>query len=151
MSTPTRIRPGIKALIVRDGKILLIKERVKRHGQTIVIHDFPGGGMELGETMLDTLHREVYEEIGLQVNPERVVGAWEFNLEPVDTDGVQCVTILCIGYQCSLRGHDKVDVSHNPAAEDIFAVTWLTPDEVVNIPGIAEAPGMVAAVRNLQL
>lgn len=34
------LRPGVKALIVNNGKILMIKERLEEG----IIFDFPGGG-----------------------------------------------------------------------------------------------------------
>jgi 8-oxo-dGTP pyrophosphatase MutT (NUDIX family) len=149
LSTPTWIRPGVKALIVRDGKILVIKERVSREGKLIDIYDFPGGGMEPGEMMEETLRREVREEVCLEVAPERVVGAWEFDILAQDTDEKAGVKIVCIGFQCHLVGPPIIDVTKNPAAEDIFAAEWLTPAAVMALPSMAENPQMVAAVANL--
>jgi 8-oxo-dGTP pyrophosphatase MutT (NUDIX family) len=54
-------RPSAYAFLVNDGKILCVKS---------ALHDYwelPGGGVELGETPVQALHREVVEETGYQV------------------------------------------------------------------------------------
>ncbi|HEY1180490.1 MAG TPA: NUDIX domain-containing protein [Phytomonospora sp.] len=55
---PTRTRVG--AVIVRDGRILLI-----RLGGDGDVYEIPGGGVEDGETLEETLRREITEETGL--------------------------------------------------------------------------------------
>lgn len=121
-SADAKIRPGAKALIVHEGKILVITENTPRG----VIHDFPGGGIEYGEAILDALVREVKEETCLDVRPIRPVGAWSFILEKWN------VHILCVGYQCEVVGSLELDFSKNPAAEDIFEANWYTKDELLS-------------------
>lgn len=36
----------------------------------------PGGGMDLGESLADNVRREVFEETGLRVEPEWVIGVY---------------------------------------------------------------------------
>jgi len=101
----SRIRTGVKALIVNEGKILVVQERLaKDHpDDEQIIHDFPGGGLDLGESLITGLKREVKEEIGLEIEVGQVVGAWDFVVSHLDnpTKGVQ---IVCIGYQCQVKG-----------------------------------------------
>ena len=52
-------RPSAYAVIVQDGKVLL--------NQAWDGYDFPGGGIEKGETISEGLLREVKEETGLEV------------------------------------------------------------------------------------
>ncbi len=58
---------GARALIVQDGCVALAN--IKGRGW-----DLPGGTAEPGEEVLETLHREVYEETGLRIVVERHVG-----------------------------------------------------------------------------
>lgn len=48
---------GAKALLWNDGKVLLLKRKN--------YWDIPGGRVEKKESVLDALHRELQEEIGL--------------------------------------------------------------------------------------
>jgi nucleoside triphosphatase len=55
--------PTVGALIVnREGKILLVKSRKWFDKFTL-----PGGHIEIGETMVEAVKREVKEEVGLDV------------------------------------------------------------------------------------
>ena len=63
--TFTRTREGSRAVVVRDGLILLSHETVS--GWYLV----PGGGMEKGETPAECCVRETEEETGVIVKPLR--------------------------------------------------------------------------------
>ncbi len=149
MNEPQRkpwLRPGVKALIVHEGKVLLIRERLK---DGYIITDFPGGGVEYGEELIVALQREVFEEVGIQVIPERVVGAWSFLIEQHQ------VQIVCIGYQCRLAesqtGKPVLDLTKNPMEENIFEAVWLSPDEIIADPDLLRSDEMLDAVRHLQI
>lgn len=58
-------RPSVYGVLIEKGKILLLKQK---NG-----YDFPGGGMELGETLEQTLKREFFEETGLRVKKQRLL------------------------------------------------------------------------------
>lgn len=125
------IRPGMKAFIVRDGKILIVKERVKRFGKETIIYDLPGGGIDPGENLYDALRREVREEVGLEIEIEHPVGNWDFVI-PSFEDPSFNVHIICLGYQCKLIDDVKIDTSHNPAKlEDIFDAVWISKAEIL--------------------
>ena len=57
------IRNSAKAIIIRDGCILLIRNR-DEEGDWYVL---PGGGQHHGETLRQALQRECQEETGVQV------------------------------------------------------------------------------------
>ena len=65
------IRNSIKAIIIRDRQVLLIKN-IDQDGFWYV---FPGGGQNPGEDMLTALRRECFEETGISitVGPLRLV------------------------------------------------------------------------------
>jgi 8-oxo-dGTP diphosphatase len=58
-------RPAVYGVIVKDGQILLSKQWDG--------YDFPGGGIELGESISGALVREVKEETGLKVKVGKVL------------------------------------------------------------------------------
>ena len=58
-----KFRPSVRAIIIRDGKVLMV------HSLKYNYYKFPGGGIEPGETMEEALCREVAEESGFAVIP----------------------------------------------------------------------------------
>jgi 8-oxo-dGTP diphosphatase len=58
-----RVRVAVKAVIVRDGKLLV----TKNIGHGGVFYLLPGGGQDHGESLHDALRRECREEIGADV------------------------------------------------------------------------------------
>ena len=60
---PRRIIHAVKAIIMAEGKVGLI------HFTKENLYDFPGGGIEDGETFTEALIREIKEEAGATVKP----------------------------------------------------------------------------------
>lgn len=63
------IRNSVKALIIKDGKMLAIK--LDDNGDVFYI--MPGGGQEAEEQLSDVAYREVAEELGIKVIPKELV------------------------------------------------------------------------------
>ena len=61
---PTQPIVGVAAVIVQDGKVVLVKRGVEPGKGKWSI---PGGGVELGERVRDTAVREAKEECGLEI------------------------------------------------------------------------------------
>ena len=59
------LRPAAYAIIVHQGRVLLM--RMRHSGK----YHPPGGGINLGERMEDTLKREVWEEAGIEIEVVR--------------------------------------------------------------------------------
>ena len=60
------VREAVRAIIVKDGKVALVKSLKENH------YKFPGGGIELGESHIDTLIRETKEETGLIIKYDSI-------------------------------------------------------------------------------
>ena len=58
---------SVRALVFHNGSILLMRNR---DGARIL----PGGRLEPGETLLDALQREIYEEAGVQITDIQRLG-----------------------------------------------------------------------------
>ncbi len=148
------MRPGVKALIIHEGKFLVISENVKAHGKNVVIHDFPGGGIEFGENIKEALIREVKEEVGLDIKIGKIVGAWGFVLGEKEHANLEKngTHIICIGYQCEVVGELKIDLSNNPAQENIFNCEWFTKNEILSKEaGFIRHQDMLEAIKNLDI
>jgi ADP-ribose pyrophosphatase YjhB (NUDIX family) len=63
-------RVGSAAIVVKDGKILLGKRnKVNAFGKWVL----PGGRVDWGESIRDTVIREVREETNLDIEPKKLV------------------------------------------------------------------------------
>lgn len=61
-------RVAMKAVIVRNGKVLILREAsTYKDGTNIGRYHMPGGRIEAGENFEDALRREVMEETGLDI------------------------------------------------------------------------------------
>lgn len=56
-----KFRPSVYGLLIENNKILLSRQWDG--------YDFPGGGIEINETIPEALKREFHEETGIQVEP----------------------------------------------------------------------------------
>lgn len=59
-----RMTLGVRAILIKDDKVLLIRHTYVPGWQ------FPGGGVEPGESCQDSLVREVFEETGYRLTGE---------------------------------------------------------------------------------
>ena len=67
---PTLI--GVRALIVRDGAVLLIRHRSGKRPWAL-----PGGGVERSERLAEAARREAHEETGAPVRVEWLLGVYD--------------------------------------------------------------------------
>ncbi len=81
-------RVAVSALIFNEGHILLALRN------DIDWWNLPGGGMEQDETVVEALRREVYEEVGLEVEVGQLVGVYS---KPQKQEVV-------LAFRCSVTG-----------------------------------------------
>ena len=68
---PNAIVPAASAVVVNDYGHLLLQRRTDNDYWSL-----PGGAMEVGESIAQTIAREVREETGLEVETTRLVGIY---------------------------------------------------------------------------
>ncbi len=66
-------RNSAKAIVLHEGKIL-VNRCVSRFGEYYAL---PGGGQRTGEILAETVRRELLEETGYAVVPQRLAGIYE--------------------------------------------------------------------------
>lgn len=94
-------RPSVYGVIIQGNKILLSKQWDG--------YDFPGGGVELGETIKEALAREVREETGLNVKVGKII-ACENSFFKIPFKGNFVHSIL-VYYLCEIVG-GKISIDH---------------------------------------
>lgn len=109
---------GVGAVIVRDGKALIVK---RAHDPRKGEWSLPGGRVELGETLVDATRREIKEETGLEVEVGPVVEVFD---RVHRLDGRVRYHFVIVDYLCtSMRGVVR-------AGDDAEDVTWVAPREL---------------------
>jgi 8-oxo-dGTP diphosphatase len=108
---------GVKGVIFRRGRVLLLH---RRDDLPIVpgLWDMPGGGVEVGDSLEDSLVREVREETGFTARVGRPIHAWIASTRFVSgrrRDEKLTSTIVC--YECSVRanGSPRLDPREHTA------------------------------------
>lgn len=79
----------VYGVVLKDEKLLLVKENFKGFEFT----KFPGGGVELGEGLLDALHREIMEELDSHVTTYKHFYTTEFCQQSAFRENEQIVSV----------------------------------------------------------
>ncbi|MDD5750451.1 MAG: NUDIX hydrolase [Candidatus Pacebacteria bacterium] len=124
----------VSALIFsNDGKLLMGRKDPRKDGAYVDCWHLPGGGVEKGEGLRETLNREILEEAGMDISGfpaelvddkgegqtekvlkdtgERVICKMRFNVFRVDID----------------KAADEIAVK---TLDDLVEYHWFTPDEI---------------------
>ena len=122
---------GVSVSVWRQGKVLLV-ERVKPPKG---MWAFPGGHVELGETLAEAAQRELREETGLTASLHGLVGLYDV----IRRDAGGLVTVHYV-IACFLGLSDAGDPV---AASDAAAAEWADPER---LGGYALAPNIAEAI-----
>ncbi len=57
----------VAAIVVKEGKILCVKRGLAGYSYVAGRYEFPGGKIEAGEDALEALHREIFEELDIEI------------------------------------------------------------------------------------
>lgn len=116
-------RVTVKALVVKDDKILLIKESPELSGEW----ELPGGGLDFGEEIHEGLKREVEEEMGVKVKSieDRPMYVWTWRFE--NKRGMDWYYSLVVGYKVEFESLDF------KTTEECEEIGWFSKEELENI------------------
>jgi len=109
---------GVGGVVIRDGKVLLIRRgKPPLYGRWVV----PGGTVGLGEPLEQALVREMREETGLEVEPLEVLTVFD----RIERDGDRVVYhYVIVDYLCRwLAGEAR-------AASDALDAAWAAPADL---------------------
>jgi 8-oxo-dGTP diphosphatase len=115
---PDRPIVGVGGVVVQDGRALIVKRAHEpRKGEW----SLPGGIVELGETLVDAVRRELKEETGLEVEVGDVVEVFD---RVHHSNGRIQYHFVIVDYLCWPHGGTLC------AADDAEDAAWVAPDEI---------------------
>ena len=114
-----RVRPAVKALIQKEEKILVLETEAGEETYWVL----PGGKVEYGEHPMQTLEREIEEELSVNTSIGEAIGMYHFFIGS-EEEGDEIVLTV---FQTEIEG--EIDIENNPAEEGIVEYHWLMPEE----------------------
>ncbi len=115
--------PAASAVVTNnEGKILL-----QRRSDNF-LWALPGGAMEIGESIAETIVREVKEEAGLDVAIEDVVGIYSNPKHVIVFSDGEVRQEFSICFACKIVGGELC------VSEESSEVTFFTPQEIERLP-----------------
>jgi 8-oxo-dGTP pyrophosphatase MutT (NUDIX family) len=111
-------------VVIRDeaGRLLLVRHVEGRW-------QLPGGAVDPGETPAEAARRECMEEMGVAVEPERIVGVYggrEYRVTYSNGDEAAWIATIFEGR--------IVDGEPAPSDDETIDVGWFSPDELDALP-----------------
>jgi 8-oxo-dGTP diphosphatase len=116
---PERPVVGVGAVILVDGKVVLIR---RRYEPLAGRWSLPGGTLELGETLEEGVRREMLEETGLDIDVGPVIEV--FDRIMLDDERRVRYHFVLVDYLCWPRGGDL------QAGGDVDAAVLADPDNL---------------------
>jgi 8-oxo-dGTP diphosphatase len=116
---PERPIIGVGGVVISDGRVLLVRRgSPPLQGQWSI----PGGSLEVGETLLEGVRRELAEETGIDVRVQNLVEVFE----RIDRDpsGKTRYHFVVLDYLCEVvQGAAR-------AGSDVTEIAWAAPSEL---------------------
>ena len=119
---PTHPLVGVGAVVIQDGKILLVKRAFDPGAGKWSV---PGGLVELGEKLSDACVREAEEETGLKIQVLELINVFDM-IDKEESGAVQYHYVL-VDFLAKPTGGEL-----RPNAE-VTELRWVTRDEMKNL------------------
>ena len=129
---PQRPFLAVSAAIIRDGKVLVVR---RARSPALNLYTFPGGAVELGESVTDAVVREVREETSHSIEPITLAGHREAIARDAQGRIERHFVILCFASRW-LAGEPVLN-------EELDDARWIDPSE---LGGYRTTDGLVEIV-----
>lgn len=117
----------VGALLVRDRKILLVREARKK-GPDNGKWNHPAGWIDVGEDPINAVKREVKEETGFSFTPRYILGVYSLVRRDIEKDlgaTPHAIKIIFTG--------DISESANNELSDDVTETKWFSPDEIYSM------------------
>ncbi len=94
-------RIGVYGVVMEEGKMLVVRQK---HGPYAGKLDFPGGGIEFGESPEQALHRELIEEVAMEFDSLQLIDNLTATIDIPSTSSNQAYTFFHMGMIYQLKG-----------------------------------------------
>ena len=111
-----RIMPAVIVGVINGDKLLLTKYRTGFKYNALI-----AGFTEIGETVEETVKREVMEEAGIKVN----------NIRYYKSQPWGSANDILLGFFCNVKGNDEINMDTN----ELKYADWVQRDEIILQPG----------------
>ena len=111
-----RIMPAVIVGVINGDKLLLTKYRTGFKYNALI-----AGFTEIGETVEETVKREVMEEAGIKVN----------NIRYYKSQPWGSANDILLGFFCDVEGNDEISMDTN----ELKYADWVQRDEIILQPG----------------
>ena len=135
---PDRPFVGVGAVIVQDGQVLIVK---RKYDPLAGQWSLPGGGVELGETLEDSIVREMLEETGLEIEVGPVIEV--FDRITRDDAGEVRYHFVLVDYLCWPLGGEL------RASSDVADARFVDPVDLPQYNLTAKANDVIARALEL--
>jgi ADP-ribose pyrophosphatase YjhB (NUDIX family) len=135
---PQRPFLAVSAAIFRDGKVLIVRRARK---PAINLYSLPGGAVEVGESLIDAVVREVREETQIDIEPVALAGHREAIMRDKEGRVERHFVILSFASRW-LRGEPVLN-------SELDDARWIDPAELSayrTTEGLAEIVAAAAAL-----
>ncbi|HYD33041.1 MAG TPA: NUDIX hydrolase [Methylophilaceae bacterium] len=124
----------VAAVIEQQGKFLLVEEETADG----VRLNQPAGHLEDGESLLDAVARETFEETAYRFVPQQLLGIYHWRRPD------KAVTYLRFAFTGTATGPD-VD---SELDDGIIRAVWMTADEIRNCPARHRSPQVLTCIEH---
>jgi ADP-ribose pyrophosphatase YjhB (NUDIX family) len=135
---PDRPFVGVGAVIVQDGRVLIVK---RKYDPLAGRWSIPGGAVELGETLEASIAREMLEETGLVIEVGPVIEVFD-RITRDEQGGVRYHFVL-VDYLCWPAG------GMLQAGSDVAEATFVAPSELAAYDLTTKAMDVIARALEL--
>ena len=129
---------AVSAAIIRDGKVLIVRRARPPAGG---VYTLQGGGVEVGETLVEAVAREVLEETALVIEPVALAGYREAIARDGDGRIERHFVILPFAARW-IAGEPKLN-------DELSEAMWLDPSEIAGFNTTAGLGEIVAKATAL--